>query len=135
MTFTFLEDGSVVGRAEAALNNDPPMYFTFDARAETKNREICTSVTQRDIDSIQMFLGDEVFDAEQTKQLEKMVREGVAGQVNGKVVCQRHFVDGDLRKSTAFIDGAESPDLASEYVWIEKDAGYRLFTAEPILDE
>jgi hypothetical protein len=135
VTYIFGDDGSINADAKGALNNDPAMWVAYKGRVELRNREICTTVTQSDIDNVIMFLGDDVFDKKQIKEIEKAVREALALQVADKMICEQHMIDGDHRISKAFIEGIEVPELAGEYAWIEKDAGYSLFTAEPMIEE
>lgn len=133
-SYIFPPDGSILGEARGALNNDPPMSFVIGGKVTIRGRELCILVSQENLDGMQLLVGEEIFSSEEGDKLVAMVRESMADELLGKEMCEQHFADGTKRMSTATLNGVPQPDLTGEYAWIGKDDGYRLIADEPLFE-
>lgn len=133
--FRFAEDGSISDTTKAALNNDPPMSFAVNVSVSMKADQVCMILSQKELDGIEIFVGDKLFDDESANELLGFIKESMAKDFLGKELCEQHFAAGDRFKTITTIDGVEDTEVGEEYSWIDKSAGYSLATKHPLFAE
>ncbi len=134
-TYKWADDGNIVGAVIIPINNEPDLAVILAVPSWIEGGALCSRLEQTDLDKMRLMLGAKLYERPKGQELLLMLKEQMALELAGKLICEHIFSNGDRLLSVATIDGVHQPELDGEIAWLDPNSNYDLRATDNILDE